>query len=80
MHHKINSLTTENTYYSKEKDNIPIKTIYSNKSYLNTLKEQNNNIKLRNKNPTFNISYSNQMFKPKKSIISFKNINNNFYS
>ena len=79
MHHKINSLTTENTYYSKEKNNIPIKTIYSNKSYLNTLKDQNNNIKLRNKIPSFNISYSNQMFKLKKPINHFNN-NNNFNS
>ena len=69
MHHRINSILTENTNYSNEKIYIPIKTIYSNKSYLNNLKDQNNNIKLRNKNPSFKITYSNKIFKPKKTLI-----------
>ena len=69
MHHRIDSYFTENTNYSNEKIYIPIKTIYSNKSYLNNLKDQNNNIKLRNKNPSFKITYSNKIFKPKKTLI-----------
>ena len=69
MHHRIDSYFTENTNYSNEKIYNPIKTIYSNKSYLNNLKDQNNNIKLRNKNPSFKITYSNKIFKPKKTLI-----------